>query len=92
MLRKETWSFPTSRMRPDDVGMNNSMHYPIPLSTVSRDQSKTRRGEIGLSAATSKLFGEWQQRGPEGLSGLAFRKLRLTLVPPQSVAAANTHA
>jgi hypothetical protein len=62
---------------------NSTHHIMVPV------QSKTRRGELGLSAGTSKLFGEWQQRGPEAFSGFAFRKLRLTLAPPQSAAAAN---
>ena len=35
------------------------------------------------------LVGEWQQRGPEILSGHAFRKLRLVFAPPYSVTTAG---
>jgi hypothetical protein len=31
-----------------------------------------------------KLVGEWQQRGPETLSGRMLRKLRLVFAPSQS--------
>ncbi len=36
-------------------------------------------------ARPSKLVAEWQQRGPETLSGLVVRKLRLSFAPTQSV-------
>jgi hypothetical protein len=38
---------------------------------------------------TTRLIAEWQQRGPETLSGLAVRKLRLVVAPPQSVITAS---
>jgi hypothetical protein len=82
MLRTETWSFSNSGERSHDIGMKNSNYHPIPPSPISRVQ-------FGLSADTSKLFGEWQQRGPETFSGHVIRKLRLTLAPPQSLATAN---
>jgi hypothetical protein len=62
--------------------MKNSKHHTIPPSAISQV-------ELGSSARTSKLFGEWQQRGPETFSGHVIRKLRLTLAPPQSLATAN---
>jgi hypothetical protein len=62
--------------------MENSKHHTIPPSTISRLQ-------LERPAHTSTLFGEWQQRGPEALSGHVVRKLRLTLAPPQPVATAN---
>jgi hypothetical protein len=37
----------------------------------------------------AKFVAEWQQRGPETLSGLAVRKLRLAFVPTQSVMVAS---
>jgi hypothetical protein len=37
----------------------------------------------------SKLVAEWQQRGPETLSGHALRKLRLAFTPPQSMITAS---
>jgi len=36
-----------------------------------------------------KFTAEWQQRGPEALSGLTLRKLRLVLAPPTSVITAS---
>src|ERR1700686_3614068 len=95
MLRTETWSFPSSRVRSHAIGMKKSKRH-----TMMPVRSKTRRGELGSPATisrvqlghpvhTSMLFGEWQQRGPETPSGHVFRKLRLPLAPPQSVAAAN---
>jgi hypothetical protein len=89
MLRTETWSFPSSGGRLDDIGMKNSKcHIMVPVrlgppSTISRVP-------LGPSAHTSMLFGEWQQRGPEIVSGYVVRKLRLTLLaPPQFVFTAN---
>jgi len=82
MLRTETWSFPGSGEQSDDIGMKNSKCHTIPPSTISRVQ-------LGLPAHAATLFGEWQQHGPETLSGHVVRKLRLTLAPPPSVATAN---
>jgi hypothetical protein len=58
------------------------MILPLPLGPTSRIppvRSKTRRGELGLQSRASKLVAEWQQRGPETLSGYALRKLRFGL-------------
>jgi hypothetical protein len=83
MLRTETTSFPSSGKRSHAIGMKNSKRYTIPpVMMISGVQ-------LGPAAQTPKLFGEWQQRGPETLSGYVARKLRLTLAPPQSVVAAN---
>jgi hypothetical protein len=57
-------------------------HDTIPRSTISRVH-------LEPPVDTLKLFGEWQQHGPETLSGHVVRKLRLTLAPPQSVVAAH---
>jgi hypothetical protein len=43
--------------------------------------SRTKSAVVQPSAP--RLIAEWQQRGPETLSGLAVAKLRLTLVPTQ---------
>jgi len=43
-------------------------------------QSKT----VSVRSRAAKLAAEWQQRGPETLSGHALRKLRLSLAPTQS--------
>ena len=77
--------------RSNDIGMKNSKRHimvPVrlgPAPTIPRVQ-------LRLPAHTSKLFGEWQQRGPETFSGHVIRKLRLTLAPPQAVVTANASA
>jgi hypothetical protein len=53
----------------------------VPQSTIPPVQ-------LGQSGA-SKLVAEWQQPGPETLSGHALRKLRLALAPAQSVITAS---
>jgi len=40
---------------------------------------------LGLHPAASCFIAEWQQHGPETVSGYALRKLRLTLAPAQPV-------
>jgi hypothetical protein len=44
---------------------------------------------LRLQPSAPGLVAEWQQRGPETLSGHAFRKLRLAFAPPQSVTTAS---
>jgi hypothetical protein len=80
MLREETWSFPSSALRSHDIGMKNSKRQVVPQSTTPPVDLGHARG--------SKLVAEWQQHGPETLSGLAVRKLRLTFAP-QSVLIAS---
>jgi hypothetical protein len=60
-----------------------------PRSTIPSVRSQTRRGELGLQSHASNLVGEWQQRGPETLSGDALRKLRLVFASPYSVTTAG---
>jgi len=54
---------------------------------------KTKAGgsieTIELGHCASKLIAEWQERGPETLSGVAVRKLRLSFAPSQLVVAAS---
>jgi hypothetical protein len=50
---------------------------------------KSRSKAAAVERRAAKLVAEWQQRGPETLSGHAVRKLRLTLVPTQSVITAS---
>jgi hypothetical protein len=48
---------------------------------------------IGLRETGSfKFVAEWQDRGPETLSGHTLQKLRLTFVPADSVIAASAAA
>jgi hypothetical protein len=55
-----------------------------PRSTVSPVRSQTRRRELGFQSRAGKLVAEWQQRGPESLSGYALRKARSALVSSHS--------
>jgi hypothetical protein len=66
---------------------NSKPHIMVPVQLGP--PSAISRGQLGLPAFTSKLFGEWQQHGPETFSGHVVRKLRLTLALPQSVVTAN---
>jgi len=48
-------------------------------------QAKVPPVRLGLQSRSATLIVEWQQRGPETLSGHALRKLRLALAPTPSV-------
>jgi hypothetical protein len=47
---------------------------------------------VSVQSRAAKLVAEWQQRGPETLSGQTLGKLRLALVPTQSVITASAPA
>jgi hypothetical protein len=64
----------------------------IECRMISPVRPQTRRGEFVLESRSSKLVGEWQQRGPETSSGNALRKLRLVLAPTQSTTFAGAVA
>lgn len=55
------------------------------------EKTRVRRpiGMIERHSRASKLIAEWQERGPETLSGLAVRKLRLSFAPSQVVVAVS---
>jgi hypothetical protein len=61
-----------------------------PVRSASRTDSSC--GELGLQPSAPRLIAEWQQRGPETLSGHALRKLRLVLAPSQFVITAAAAA
>ena len=44
---------------------------------------------IGFPSGDSKLVAEWQQRGPETLSGYTSRKLRLAFSPAEALIIAS---
>ena len=54
------------------------------IKTIDRHIVSRMTRAVVQSSAPS-LIAEWQERGPETLSGQAFRKLRLALAPSQSV-------
>jgi hypothetical protein len=48
------------------------------IKAIERDMVPKLRT---IQAEPARLVGEWQQRGPETLSGLGLRKLRLAFAP-----------
>ena len=58
------------------------------IKTIDRHIASRMTRAVVQSSAPS-LIAEWQERGPETLSGQAFRKLRLALAPSQSVITAS---
>ena len=58
-------------------------------STIKAIEDRTTPpGRLRLESRASKLIAEWQH-GPETVSGLTVRKLRLALVPTQPAIAAG---
>jgi hypothetical protein len=57
------------------------MRMPVRLGPQSK--------AVSVQSYAAKLVAEWQQHGPETLSGLAGRKLRLSFAPTQSVLIAS---
>jgi hypothetical protein len=51
---------------------------------MSRTRPAVPPAQLGLQPSAPRLIAEWQQHGPETLSGYALRKLRLALAPSQS--------
>ena len=59
---------------------------------ISRTTPAVSPVRLGLQPSALSLVAEWQQRGPETLSGLALRKLRLALAPAQPAMIARAAA
>jgi hypothetical protein len=85
MLREETESFTSRQIRSDDIGMKNLTYWSNKVSkTITVIERPMIRGpkRLVVQPFGRKLVAEWQQRGPETLSGHAVRKLRLAFAPP----------
>jgi hypothetical protein len=52
---------------------------------ISRTRPAGSPVRLGLQPSAPSLIAEWQQHGPETLSGYAVRKLRLAFAPSPSV-------
>src|SRR6476469_3525186 len=96
MPRRETESFPSRQVQWDDSSMKtfNSQRSQMSrtLQAIERHlarRSIIRSGHLGSESVASNLVIEWQQHGPETLSGLAVRKLRLGFAPTQAVITAS---
>ena len=72
--------------------MKNLTHWRQQNERHMIPQSKVPPVRLGLQPRASKLVAEWQQRGPETLSGHTLLKLRLAFAPPQPVIAASAAA
>ncbi|HEY2713639.1 MAG TPA: hypothetical protein VGI60_14085 [Chthoniobacterales bacterium] len=59
------------------------------LSVRSTDWTGWSGSGFELPSRDSTLVAEWQQRGPETLSGYASRKLRLAFAPAEAVITAS---
>ena len=53
------------------------------IEAIQRHMTPPSKREA-VEPHASKLVGEWQQRGPETLSGRMLRKLRLAFAPSES--------
>jgi hypothetical protein len=72
--------------------MKNVNDWSSKMSTTIRtiERRPIRKPErLVVQPFNRNLVGEWQQRGPETISGHAFRKLRFALAPRQSVIVAE---
>ena len=58
------------------------------IKTIERPIA-SRMTRAVVQASPPSLIAEWQERGPETLSGHALRKLRLALAPSQSAITAG---
>ena len=60
------------------------------LKAIERHMTQPSKSG-SLSGPPRSLLGEWQQRGPETLSGRMLRKLRLAFAPSQSTKLATVN-
>ena len=58
------------------------------LKAIERHMTQPSKREV-VERPAPKLVGEWQQRGPETLSGRMLRKLRLAFAPSTKLATVN---
>jgi len=98
MLSEETWSFTNRHIQSDNGDMKTL--YPVEKTRVRRPieiiephlAPRSTTSPVRLGRCASNLIAEWQERGPETLSGLAVRKLRLSFTPSQLMIAASAAA
>ena len=73
-------------------GMAQAIEWSLMKTLYDGADNRSRTNPAVVQPSTPGLIAEWQQRGPETLSGLALRKLRLVLAPTQSVITAGAAA
>jgi hypothetical protein len=60
------------------------------IKAIERHMTLPSKSEVA-EPSVPKLVAEWQQRGPEAISGFALRKLRLAFAPSQSTKLATAN-
>ena len=65
-------------------------HMSRTIKAIERHMSPPSKRQA-VEPHAPKLVGEWQQRGPETLSGRMLRKLRLAFAPSQSAKLATVN-
>jgi len=65
-------------------------HMSRTIKAIERHMTPPSKREA-VEPHAPKLVGEWQQRGPDALSGYALRKLRLAFAPSQSTKLATVN-
>src|ERR1700757_4580418 len=90
MLRQETWSFSRARCSADLSSEKRKEHMSRTLKAIERHMTQPSKSEV-VERSAQKLVREWQQRGPETLSGRMLRKLRLAFAPSQSTKLATVN-
>ena len=60
------------------------------IKAIERHMSQPSKSEV-VEQSAPKLVGEWQQRGPDTLSGRILRKLHLVFAPSQSTKLATVN-
>jgi hypothetical protein len=73
-------------------GMARAIEWSLMKTLCDGADNISRAKPAVVQRSTPGFIAEWQQRGPETLSGLALRKLRLVLAPTQSVVTAGAVA
>ena len=60
------------------------------IKAIERHMMQPSKSEV-VERSAPKLVDEWQQRGPETISGRMLRKLRLAFAPSQSTKLATAN-
>jgi hypothetical protein len=82
--------FLTSAVRGRSLFTEKKKHMSRTIKAIQRHMTPLSKREA-VEPHAPKLVGEWQQRGPETLSGYALRKLRLGFAPSQSTKLATVN-
>jgi hypothetical protein len=82
--------FLTSAVHGRSLFTEKKEHMSRTIKAIERHMRPPSKREA-VEPHAPKLVGEWQQRGPDALSGYALRKLRLAFAPSQSTKLATVN-